>query len=316
MNKPILGAIAIALCALSARANCGSTSCPIDVNALQIFSRYSLDLSFQSIDQNQPRIGTRKAAVGEIASDHDEIETVNHIATLQFAYAPSSRFQLALSAPFVSRTHKHFDTESQELERWSFSDFGDAVIQARTRVRPSLWLTTGVKLPTGSEHETSDNGEDAEVTITPGTGSTDLLLGLTYESGVVRDTSLAGPLGHATSIPYFVAVNYRINGRGREDYRRGNELQLNAGSEYPLTARLHVLGQINARLMSKDDVGNTDEDRNLTGGRYLYLSPGLRLLLGDRTSAYAFVQLPLYQHVNGLQLTSKANYAMGVRRQF
>lgn len=316
MRKPIFGAIAIALCALSARANCGSSSCPIDVNALQVFGRYSLDLSFQSIDQDQPRIGTRDAHVGEIASDHDEIRTVNHLATLQFTYAPSSRFQLAVSAPFVSRTHEHRDTESGELERWSFSDFGDAVVQARTRIHPSLWLTTGVKLPTGSEHASSDNGEDAEVTITPGTGSTDLLLGLTYENGVVRDTALSGPLGHATTIPYFIAIHYRINGRGRDDYRRGNEVQLNAGTEYPLSDRLHLLGQVNARMTSKDDVGKTDEERDLTGGRFIYVSPGIRFLFAPRTSAYAFVQLPVYQHVNGLQLTSKANYAIGVRQQF
>ena len=323
MKTPLLCAILIALTAISAYANCGSSSCPIDMNALQNLGRFSFELSYQSINQDQPRIGTRKAGVGEISSDHDEIRTVNRLTALQFSYSPSTSFQLALTAPFVSRDHRHLDTGTQELERWRFSGFGDAVVQARTRLfigesapHPSLWLTAGVKLPTGSVHEASDNGEDAEVTITPGTGSTDAIIGITWQSGVVRDTGLGGPMGHSTLIPYFAGFTVRRNGRGRNDYRRGNEVQLNAGSEYPLSAALHLLGQINTRMTSKDDVGDTDEERDLTGGRYLFLSPGLRVLFGRGSSVYAIVQFPLYQRVNGLQLTAKANYVLGMRQQF
>lgn len=323
MKTPIVGAILIALTAIPIHASCGSSSCPIDVSALENFGRFTLDLSYQSIDQDQPRIGTSKAHVGEIASDHDEIQTINHLATLQLTYMQSPSLQLALTAPFVSRSHRHLDTESQEIERWRFGAFGDAVVQARKRLfigestaHPSLWLTAGVKLPTGTTHESSNNGEDAEVTITPGTGSTDGMVGLTYQSGFLRDTALMGPLGHSTLIPYFVALNVRVNGRGRDDYRRGHELQLNAGSEYPLRPSLYLLGQINVRATSKDDVGNTDEERDLTGGRYVFVSPGLRVRLGRGLSAYGYVQIPVYQYVNGLQLTAKANYVAGVRQQF
>jgi len=314
---------AVLFAAVDADASCGSSSCPIDLQSLLDLGRSSLDLSFQYIDQNQPRIGTRKAHVGEIASEHDEIRTLNRLTNLQFQFAVSPRFQLALTAPLVSRVHEHRDTESQEIERWDFRGFGDAVVQARTRLfiseaspHPSLWLTTGVKLPTGARHEASNNSEDAEVTIEPGTGSTDLLLGLTWQSGVLRNTALGGPMGHSTLIPWFVAASVRANGRGTNEYRRGHELQLNTGTEYPLSSRLHLLGQLNARMLAKDDPGHTLEDRDLTGGRFIYASPGIRALLGHGASAYAFVQIPLYQHVNELQLTSKVNYVIGFRRQF
>jgi len=91
---------------------------------------------------------------------------------------------------------------------------------------------------------------------------------------------------------------------------------LNAGSEYPFTQTVHGLAQINSRFLAKDDVGQTDENRDLTGGRYVYASPGLRVLIGDRTSVYGFVQLPVYQHVNGLQLTSRVNYLAGIHHRF
>jgi len=315
----------LSLTSPDAFASCGSSSCPIDLHALQFgdAGKFSLDLSFQYIDQDQPRIGSRRARIGEIASDHDEIRTINRLATLQLNYSASERFQIAVTLPYVSRSHEHFDEENARVERWNFADAGDAAVQARLRLfsstqpaHSSLWLTGGVKLPTGSKRETGSTGEDAEVTIAPGTGSTDLLLGVTYQSGLLRNTTLAGELGHTTLIPFFVALNGRVNGSGTHDYRRGHEVQLNAGTEYPLTATIHLLGQVNGRMLGKDDVGRTDENRDLTGGRYVYLSPGLRVLLRSKTSVYGFVQLPVYQHVNGLQLTSKANYLAGIRKSF
>ncbi|MEA2329081.1 MAG: hypothetical protein QOE68_4040 [Thermoanaerobaculia bacterium] len=309
---------------VDARASCGSSSCPIDLHALQFGEgKFSLDLSFQYIDQDQPRIGRRRAQVGAIASDHDEIRTINRLAALQLNYSLNERFQVGVTLPYVSRSHEHFDEENARIERWNFADIGDAAVQGRFRVfssdaptHSSIWISGGVKLPTGSKREIGSSGEDAEVTIAPGTGSTDALLGVTYQSGVLRNTALEGELGHTTLIPFFIALNGRVNGRGTHDYRRGHEVQLNTGSEYPLTSTVHLLGQINGRLLGKDAVGQTDENRDLTGGRFLYLSPGLRVLLGGKTSIYGFVQIPVYQHVNGLQLTSKANYLAGIRKSF
>ena len=313
MRRFAMAFIAI-LIPLHAVASCGSASCPIDLSALNT-GRFTIDLSWQSIDQNQPRIGTRAARVGEIASDHDEIRTINRIAALQLGYRASDRFELSVTMPYVSRSHTHFDNESQQIERWDFGALGDLVAQARAGVTDHVWLIGGVKLPTGARSETSDNGEIAEVTIEPGTGSTDVIGGVSFRSSVLRDTALSGPMGHATLIPLFASITYRVNGRGTNDYRRGDELQINAGTEYPITQRLSVLGQINARRTAKDDVGNTDEDRNLTGGTYAYVSPGLRLRVAPGLSVYGIVQLPAYQRVNGIQLTARRNYVGGVRWQ-
>src|SRR5215471_3770214 len=100
-------------------ASCGSSSCPIDLHALQTETRgFSLDLSFQYIDQDQPRIGSRDAAVGAIPSDHSEVRTINRLSALQLAYGFSQRLQLSVIAPYVARSHEHIDTASHELEQW------------------------------------------------------------------------------------------------------------------------------------------------------------------------------------------------------
>jgi hypothetical protein len=142
-------------------------------------------------------------------------------------------------------------------------DFGDASLQARWRawrgdspVGSSFWLCGGVKVPTGNAHELSrgPDPEEGEVPIQPGSGSTDVLLGATWQSGILRETSLQGMMGKTTLIPFLTSVSYRFNGRGTHDYRLGNELQLNAGSEYPISEGLHLLGQVNLRHREKDSV--------------------------------------------------------------
>jgi hypothetical protein len=154
------------------------------------------------------------------------------------------------------------------------------------------------------------------VTIQPGSGSTDVFAGATWQSGWLRNTSLKGEMGHTTLIPFFASVTLRHNGRGTNRYRKGDELQVNAGSEYPINSRVNVLGQINLRQALKDSIGDTFENPGLTGGTHLYVSPGLRITLGHGLSAYTYIQLPMYEHVNGAQLTSRRNLLVGIQDRF
>jgi hypothetical protein len=317
MHRLFALCLAAALVAPAAWASCGSSSCPIELRALDAAhpDRFTLDLSFQYIDQDQPMIGTRNARVGELHAHHDEVRTINRIATLQLVYAPTDRLQFSIAVPRVSRDHEHLHNHHGAVipESWQFAGIGDVALQARGRITESLLLIGGVKLATGARHEANDEGEEAEVTIQPGSGSTDYLGGLAWHGGFVRDTSLGGAMGHSTRIPLFASATYRVNGNGTERYRRGNELQVNAGGEYPLASRLNLAAQLNARVLSRDEPGDTGEDPALTGGRFLYASPGLNVTLTPSLGAYAFVQLPLYQKVNGIQLTAKKNLVFGVR---
>lgn len=301
----------------SAAANCGSASCPIDLHALYDpnFGRWSIDLSLQYIDQDR----TRGVAVGPV--HHDEMRTINRITSVQFMHALSEGLQLGAVLPYVSRFHEHFDHHESEFQQWQFASRGDASVMARWRLweasqSPStLWLTGGVKLPTGARHK-SAFGEEAEVTIQPGTGSVDETVGVTWSTRFARNTAASGPMGHATLIPLFASASYRLNGRGTERYRRGNEMQASVGTELPLGNRFSILGQINGRWQSKDDVGDTDENREQTGGSFLYASPGLRVALPHGYSVFAVIQLPLRQEANGIQLVSRHNYLLGLNRRY
>ncbi len=317
MKRMLLLCASTALFAVPSMASCGSSSCPIELHALDAstLGHFTLDLSFQYIDQDQPRIGSRKARVGEIPSDHDEVRTINRLTSLRLDYRLSDRFQFGINAPFVSRSHDHIAQPGAIPESWNFSAPGDISLQGRARVAQELWVSAAVKLPTGAKHETNGE-EEAEVTIQPGNGSTDFVGGITWQHSIVRNTHLSGEMGHATALPVFVSASYRVNGPGTHEYRRGNELQLNAGTEYPITRNLNVAVQLNARWLAHDSPGLTDEDPGLTGGHFAYVSPGFDLAIRRDAALYSYVQLPVIQNVSGLQLTSKANWIVGIRQSF
>lgn len=310
--KRIFIAAVLALAGVPVHAGCGSSSCPIDIHALNRPSQggVTFDFSVQYINQDQPRIGTRDAAVGELSgAHHDEVRTLNRIATLVAGYAPSDRLQFSLSVPFVSREHHHLGsshghargpaTEHNVVpQSWDVRGLGDVVLQGRAAVaRTNLWVLGGVKLPTGASDRVNAAGEIGELPIQPGSGTTDGIVGLSYERGV--------------AVPYFITATYQFRGGETRGYRFGNELQVNAGGAYPVRGNVEALLQLNSRFRARD----SGHDAEFTGGTYVYATPGLRW--GVRQGAlYALVQLPVVQDVNAIQLTSHANYIVGVQTRF
>src|SRR6185503_16015498 len=56
-----------------------------------------------------------------------------------------------------------------------------------------------------------------------------------------------GGMGNTATIPWFASLGYRRNGSGRDDYRLGDEWQINVGSAMPLAGRLEGVLQLNLR---------------------------------------------------------------------
>ena len=121
----------LAFTALRLDASCGSASCPIDLHALNrpMKGQFTFDFSLQYIDQDQPRILTRRARVGEIPSDHDELRTINRAATLGLTYGITDLLQVSVSTPYIARTHEHIHTAGGELEHWNLHGIGDTLVR-------------------------------------------------------------------------------------------------------------------------------------------------------------------------------------------
>ena len=315
--------LAVALAAVAATeparslASCGAESCPLDHASRWSEQPFTFELSYQYLDQDQPRTGTDDAEVGAIPRHHDEVRTLNRITTARAAFRRGA-WSVGAALPFVDRYHAHIHNHQGEkiLDEWNYSGLGDLEVVGLKTFNPNegrlsgfgdirYFLSAGVKMPTGDTSVPNEEGDQPEPTARPGTGSWDVLAGFGIEW-------TGGPWSDNPDTPLRLSVTGRWNGYGTEDYRIGPEVQAHLATEYPLGARIALLGQANFRVKGKDDVAESGVEEDDTGGSVLYLSPGARYTLTPRASIYGLVQFPAYQRVNGIQIVSETNLYVGV----
>ncbi len=304
-------------------ASCGSASCPIDVYTQEKTEKgmIRLDYSYEYINQDQPRIGRDKAEVGEIRGHHDEISTLSQTQRIAIDAGLTSRWSLQAVLPFVHREHQHVHHHqgADVLESWNFDGMSDLTLVNRVAVlrpeRSSLPLVSAIVggvLPTGRRHVANAEGDEAEVGILPGKGAVSLILGLsTLQSFSVK--TLSGPYA---AMPLFFSSTYQWNGKSQDDYKVGDIWIANVGLTYPLLPKVGFMNQFNLRVQKQDDRGHTFEEVQKTGGTFVYYSPGVQLTMAENLWSYLYVQIPVYQRVNVIQLTSDYNLMTGLSYKF
>lgn len=303
---------------VTARASCGAANCPLDRFRYLQAGWFRISLAHDYINQDRLFLGTGRSFVGAVPEHHDEISTLNERNTLSLQIGILDRLGVGVDVPFVHREHAHIEHvgETDTWAYWNFNGLGDvavsgqyAVILPSKEFAPYVGLVAGLKFPTGVTDARNAQGEIAEITIQPGTGSYDGIIGLQYRQPLVTLPSISGKY---SVLPLTVGVQYQMNGAGRDDYRVGNALQVHVGTGYQVAERASLDLQINGRFQGYSDIGATDEPRENTGGTWIFLSPGLGVELSDAFSGSAYIQFPIYQNVHGLQQTAPFNLSLGL----
>jgi Putative MetA-pathway of phenol degradation len=303
----------------NASANCGSAFCSINTNSeIQFDSKnrgFGVNLRYEFVDLDQPREGTNKIGARGEPGGHDEIETTNHNLVLGFDYAFDQHWAIGLQLPFLKRTHTHIHNPSEEeaaegdapeRETWNFSGIGDVRTVARYQTNlgdSSVGFQAGVKLPTGARDGRNDSGELAERTLQLGTGSTDLIVG-GFAKGNVGEMPLR----------WFIQTQWQHAIATKDDFRPADDISLDVGLRYFVTDAFSANLQLNSHFKRRDRGANAEPDES--GGKYLYLSPGVSYAFGGGLQGSFYVQVPLYQNVNGIQLTQSTSYVAGLSYRF
>lgn len=307
-----------ALVSAPVAASCGAAFCSVNTGwtteSALIGTGSVLDLRFEYIDQDHLRSGSRSASEDEAGGQHhEELETVNRNYLLTFSHSLKPPWGVWIVAPVVDRDHRHLHHHhGEELpESWSFTDIGDVSLIGRYRLplygsaerQVTTGINFGLQLPTGPTDVTNREGEQAERSLQPGSGTLGGIIGAYFQ----RKMPAQGAL-------WFAQVYYRHALESDEGYKPGSHLGLDLGYSHDLGERLDAVVQLNLVLRGRDE-GPAAEPED-SGADYLALSPGLNYALGRLWQAYGYVQLPLYQHVNGVQLTADWSVVAGVSRRF
>lgn len=312
----VTSGIALALSADPILASCGSAFCTINTN-WGIQGQWTdpglrVDLRYEYIDQDQPMNGKDKVAVGQIPMHHDEVQTVNRNWIATFDYAFASGWGISAIVPVVDRQHQHIHNHQggQIPESWDFTDLGDVKLLARFQApprgddSPTSWgMIFGLKLPTGLFDVTNAQGVQAERSLQPGSGTTDLVFGFYLQGSLpLKDSS------------WFAQAMYQEALNMRDEFRPGDRFSADFGVRYDLTPALALMLQVNA-LVKARDAGNEAEPDD-SGGKFVFVSPGISYSVTRSLQIYGFVQLPVYQYVNGVQLVANRAFAAGISGRF
>lgn len=301
-------------------ASCGSAFCLVntswDTHGAWSQPGLRLDLRYETINQNRLQEGRRRIATGEIPRDHDEVETANRnwLAGLDYTFNPD--WGINVSLPLVKRTHLHIENDeaaaTQTPESWKFSKLGDVRVLARYRLASfesadhklgTVGLNFGLKLATGRFDMQNADGERAERPLQPGSGTTDALLGAYYAQVL--------PL---QDLSWFAQGLIQAPFNSRAGFKPGRRLALDAGLRYDATEQVSVILQVNALYKSRD--AGTSAEPEDSGGRSLHLSPGVSIAATQDVRIYGFLQAPLSQYVNGVQLVARRAAVLGVSAKF
>jgi len=299
----------------TAGASCGAAICPLNVHHNLTVGQLHIQLLHEYINQNQINVGSEKSFVGALPNAHDEIKTINQRTLLELQYGITGRFGLKAELPFIQREHSHI--EDSTVESFGFDGVGDLKAVGEYTLpfsdwefSPRLTLLAGIKFPTGKTDAANEDGEVAEITIQPGTGSWDGIFGLNLKKPLFRVKTVTG--GLYSNLPVTVGVTYQVNGKGKDDYKFGEQILAHVGTEYLLFPHLSLLFQTDGRWQDFADVGTAGEYRSNTGGTWIFVSPGLNVQFNQAFSAYVYAQLPVYQKVNGIQQVAKLNLQVGL----
>jgi len=300
-----------------ALASCGAAFCTVNSNwtaeSAATEAGSVLDVRYEYVHQNQPRSGSDRVPFGQIRRHHDEVDTVNRNLVLTYSRMFNAEFGISVTAPVVDRDHFHIHNHrgAQLPEGWDFTELGDVRVVGRYQMADAgdplkpgtAGFTFGLKLPTGKTKIANENGDVAERTLQPGTGTTDAIIGAYYHQKLPQ-----------AGASWFAQAQYQHALNDRDNFRPGSHFGADLGYRHGLTDNLGALVQLNFLLKRRDSGANAEPADS--GGRFVSLSPGLSYAVSDSVQVYGFIQKHLYQRVNGVQITADKAMVVGVSGRF
>ena len=316
MNKQtkILLTLAASLPSVAAFA-CASCGCSLssdwESQGLSSGPGVRIDLRYDNLNQNQVRSGTGKVGAWPVPGHEQELYTKNQYLTAGIDYSASANWGLNLQIPYIDRSHASngMAFDGSDAGSSHTQSLGDAKLIARytgLREEGSTGLQFGLKLPTGSHSQTFSAGAIAgdplDRGLQPGSGTTDAILGVFHFASLSQNWD------------YFGQATAQLPLNSRDGFKPGHALNVNAGFRYLGVEAVVPQIQVNARMSARDSGVNASPDDS--GGKTIYLSPGVSFAAGEKAKVYGFVQWPIYQNLNGYQLAPKTTFSLGTRFEF
>ena len=255
------------------------------------------------------------------------------------AYGVSHHLTISAELPYVRRDdlregeHSHSGgTVGTSVEQLgSVAGIGDLNLLSKYRLTegagPGFAIIAGIKVPTGSTHRLSPDGERLETEHQPGTGSWDPIVGASA-SAKIGGMQLTG------------SALYQFSTSGAQHTRLGNRLQAGVALSHRFGPAPHEHGEsmnhhhgdeidehhehahsswdgfveVAGEWEGRERVGGEIEQES--GGKWIWVAPGVRFNAASGWSASAAVALPLWQRIRASHPENDYRLTVSLGRAF
>jgi hypothetical protein len=281
------------------------------------------------------------AELEELAGQHIHAHNTDYNlnASLGVAYGVTHHLTVSAELPYVRRddlregTHDHVEGVAVNgVERLgSVAGVGDVNLLAKYRLTEGegagFALIGGLKLPTGSTHRRSTDGERLETEHQPGTGSWDPLFGASASAGLgaVRltasalyqlSTNSAQQTRLGDRLQGGVALSHRFGPAPHahavsRNHHHGDELDEHSEPAHSSwDAFVELAGEWEGRQKVAGEV------EQASGGSWVYVAPGVRFNAASGWSAGAAIAVPLWQDIRASHPDNRFRLTLSVGRGF
>jgi hypothetical protein len=261
---------------------------------------------------------------------HDSDYNLN--AAIGVAYGITDRLTISAELPYLRRDdlregeHSHVGgmAVNEVVPLGSVTGFGDASLLARYSLAAGrgggFGVIGGIKVPTGSTHQRSLDGERLETEHQPGTGSWDPIVG----------AALGADIGWAT-------VNgsalYQFSGKGAQDTELGDRLQAGLALSHRFGPPEHhhdhgdgheahehhhaswdVFASTTLEWEGRQTIAGAVERES--GGTVVWLTPGVRYNAASEVSIAAAVGVPLWQDIRASHPDNRVRAIVSLGKAF
>lgn len=233
----------------------------------------------------------------------DERSRISQNILLRFQYGLSDKWSFSLSLPYVFRS-ENTGSSISSFSDLSSSGIGDLLFQVNFTVlrkgKHQFLVSSGLKMPTGSNSETNDLGIPLPADLQPGTGSWDVIVAALYEQNNIWG-------GHfhfnSSAIARFNGEGTRFD--GKQSYSFGNAYTLIVGLNYEaLINRSFLVPSLNLSYR-RTMIDLTDDALTpSTGGDWISIIPGLSYYFYNGINILVSTSIPIYRYLEGTQLTT------------
>jgi hypothetical protein len=310
---PTLASLALCIAGQPAAFACSSCGCTLSSDwasqGLSASAGWHIDLRHDYFNQDELRSGigrVNRASISLPSEQEIQQKTVNRNTTLTLDHGFNADWGVTLQLPYFDRYHTTVAEGDTDISTSRSSSIGDVRVVGRYQgFSPARdWgVQFGLKLPTGRTDVNFSGGPQAgqplDSGLQPGTGSTDLLIGV-FRFGAINE-----------SFDYFAQALLQLPLNSKAAFKPGIGANLSAGVRYLTDSRVTPQLQLNMRTERRESGASADVENS--GATLAYLSPGATVALTHDAQVYGFVQLPVYQRVNGLQLEPRYSVSVGLR---